>query len=152
MAAAYERHVEIDSIFGGDDRRKRYGFWQLFRAASIRGIRMTAGDLSFDNRFALADDYVQLSAVMLDHEEEGDQIVLVGDLLFAEQCVTSAYNLIRDDDPPLLQRPRRMAERRLDEIARLREGVAARPDEFVLRPRYGPFTTRRVSGVDRRSP
>jgi hypothetical protein len=83
-----------------DDRIRYYGFWKLFRAASIRGVSMLRGDDSFDNRVKLSGAYVQMSAVLLDHERDGDKLVLLGDLTAAEQLARSARTLIRESDGP----------------------------------------------------
>jgi hypothetical protein len=118
----------------------------LFRAASIRIVRLMRGDDSFDNHAKVADAYIQMSAIMLDNEQEGDRFVLVGDLTFAEQCAESAYNLIRDSDKSFLaDYLRERAEKQFEMVIRVRNAVEADPDRFVMRPRYGPFTVRPMS-------
>jgi tetratricopeptide (TPR) repeat protein len=139
------RHYEIDARWQSmrqneDDRIRYYGFWELFRAASIRGHLMQNGDDSFTNRSSLSSVYVEMSAIMLDHERDGDKIVLVGDLTFAEKCAQSACALIRDDDGPVaLDYFRPLAEKQLQQVREVRAAVESDPGRFVLRPRYGPF-------------
>ncbi len=127
-----------------DDRVRYYGFWKLFRAGSIRGVRMLRGDDSFDNRVKLSSAYVQMSAILLDHERDGDKFVLIGDLTFAEQCAQSARALIRESDGPAAFYFREQAEKQLQSVLRIRGVVEAQPDRFVRRPRYGPFPVRAV--------
>jgi hypothetical protein len=67
------------------------------------------------------------------------QIVVCGDLVFAEQCAQSAYALLAGG-PDL---PREQAERQLAKVQQVQRAVETRPDRFVMRPRYGPFTVRR---------
>jgi hypothetical protein len=100
-----------------DDRIRNYVFWELFRAASIRRVRMLRGDESFDNRMKLYDAYMEMSEIVLDHEREGDKIILIGDLTFAEQCAQSARALIRESDGPAAFASRRKrAENRLQSV------------------------------------
>jgi hypothetical protein len=128
-----------------DDRIRYYGFWRLFRAASIWGVQMArSGDDSLDTRTRLADAYVQMSAIMLDGERDGDRIVLVGDLTFAEQCAQSACHLIRDGDPAA-EYFRGRAEKQLEEVLAVRRAVEANPERVIVRPRYGPFPVRAAS-------
>lgn len=143
-------HYEVSALLGShnqdEDKRVRYyGFWELFRATSIRGVLMMNGDDSFANRSRMADAYIQMSAIMLDNEREGDRIVMVGDLTFAEQCAQSAYNLVRDGDTSLLRDYlRERAEKQFETVMRVRKVVEANPDRFVMRARYGPFPVRAV--------
>jgi hypothetical protein len=136
-------HYEIDSMLRSqwqdeDDRVRYYGFWTLFRAAGIRGVALQRGDDSFANRSRMADTYLQLGALMLQQETEGERIVLVGDLTFAEQCAHTAYRLVGDDEPAA-QLIRGRAEKLFNEVEMVRHALAMRPDRFVLHPRYGPF-------------
>lgn len=101
---------------------------------------MSRGDDSFENRSHIADSYVQMSSILLDHETEGDKIVLIGDLDFAEQCAESAYNLMRASDGAVAAYNRAEAEAQYGRVMALRDALKAQPDRFVLRPRYGPFT------------
>jgi hypothetical protein len=146
IAVDYEFTVMWDSLNQDeDDRIRYYGFWRLFRAASIRGVRMLRGDDSWDNRAKLAEAYIQMSAIMLDHEKEGDRFILIGDLTFAEQCAQTAYNLIRDSDGPIaIQFYRERAETQYEEVMAIRKAIETHPDRIILRPRYGPFPVRAV--------
>jgi hypothetical protein len=146
IAAHLEQEAEMGSVFGEqDDRTRYYGFWQLFRAASIRGHRMRAGDDSFSNRSKLSSAYRQLSAIMLDHELQDDKVVLTGDLTFAEQCARSACALIRESDGGVaLHFWRESAERQLQSVLDVRAAVEAQPARFLLRPRFGPFPVRKL--------
>jgi hypothetical protein len=144
IAAHYESTAMWDSLHQDlDDRIRYYGFWRLFRAAAIVGGLMVDGDDSYETRSKLSGMYVQMSAIMLDHERDGDRVVLVGDLTFAEQCAQSAVALIRDGEGPDYFRER--AEDQLRTVREVRAAVAADPDRFVLRPRYGPFPVRRIT-------
>jgi hypothetical protein len=80
-----------------------------------------------------------MSAIMLDHESEGDKFILIGDLTFGEQCAASAYNLIRESDGPIAAYYRDRVEERYKEVMKLRNALQAYPGRFILRPRYGPF-------------
>jgi hypothetical protein len=142
LALHYRNDVAWSSQWQDEDDRVRYyGFWKLFRAASILGARMMKGDDSFDNRSALSSAYVQMSAIQLDHERDGDKVVLIGDLTFAEQCARSALALIRESDGEGLVAHyfRGQAEKQLHGVLEVRGAVKAHPDRFVMRPRYGPF-------------
>jgi tetratricopeptide (TPR) repeat protein len=144
VAKAYELEARLGSMADDeDDRLRYYGFWQLFRAASIRGVLMERGDDSFANRLGLYEGWLQMSAIQLDHETEGEQFVLVGDLSFAEQCAQSAHNIIRDDDMTGAAL-RERALNQWDTARRLRATVDAEPERFILRPRYGPFIVRKM--------
>jgi hypothetical protein len=140
IARHYEDSAMLSSLMQDeDDRIRYYGFWQLFRAGSLRSEHWLSGDDSFDNRVKFAEDYIQMSAIMLDHESEGDKFILFGDLTFAEQCAESAYNLIRESDGPIAAYYRDRAEKRYEEVMTLRNALQGYPDRFILRPRYGPF-------------
>jgi hypothetical protein len=91
----------------------------------------------------LAEAYIQMSAIMLDHEQKDDRFILIGDLTFAEQCAQSAYNLIRDSDGEFdIHFYRERAETRYEEVMAIRKAIEAQPDRIILRPRYGPFPVR----------
>jgi hypothetical protein len=105
---------------------------------------MLRGDDSFDNRVKLSGAYVQMSAVLLDHERDGDKLVLLGDLTAAEQLARSARALIRESDGPGASYLRERAENQLQSVLTVRSAVEAHPDRFVMRPRYGPFPVRAV--------
>lgn len=147
LAERYERDVTIDLTFGDQDSELlRYeAFWRLFRAGAIRGVAWQQGDRSDGNRIRLAEDYRQMSSAMLDMAEEEGQIVVRGDLVFAEQCAQSAYALLAGGPGPL----RELAERQLAKVQQVQQAVEANPDRVVMRPRYGPFTVRAESaGTD----
>jgi hypothetical protein len=97
---------------------------------------------TFENRMKLSSAYVQMSAVMLDGERNGEQFILTGDLTFAEQCAQSACALIRDEDGAGAAYARERANKQLRLVRELRAAIQAKPDQFVLRPRYGPFPVR----------
>jgi hypothetical protein len=142
IAQAYELQTRMEAMRQDDDARLRYyGFWQLFRASSIRGVLMSRGDDSFGNRLGLHSAMLQMSAILLDHEKEADRIVLVGDLLFAEQCAQSAYNIIGEDDM-VGHSLRASALDQWETVRKLRAMVEAEPERFILRPRYGLFVVR----------
>jgi len=145
VASAYELEARMGSMRQDeDDRIRYYGFWQLFRATSIRMIAMVRGDDSFANRLGLHEGWLQMSAIQLDHEAEGERFVLVGDFLFAEQCAQSAYNIIRAGD----MAGDALRERALEQwnsVRRLRAAVDTEPERFILRPRYGPFVVKEMS-------
>jgi hypothetical protein len=147
IAESYEFSAAMDSQWQDEDERVRYyGFWRLFRAASIRGARMLQGDDSFENRSKLNGSYVQMSAILLDFTREGDRIVLIGDLTMAEQCAESAVHLIRESDGPLAGHFfRERAVQQWEDVRKLRQAVEAQPERFILRPRYGPFVMRKMS-------
>jgi hypothetical protein len=147
IAVDYEETAMWDSLNREeDDRIRYYGFWRLFRAAAIRGARLIRGDDSFDNRTKLAEAYIQMSTIMLDHEQEGDRLVLIGDLNFAVQCAQSAYNLIRDSDGPIaIQFYRERAQMHYEEVMAIHKAIETHPDRIILRPRYGPFPLRAAS-------
>jgi hypothetical protein len=144
IAEDYESTAMLDSVYQDhDDRVRYYGFWRLFRAASILGCLMVDGDDSYETRSRLSGMCVQMSVIMLDNERDGDLVVLVGDLTFGEQCAQSAVALIRDGEGSNYFRKR--AEDQLRTVREVRAAVAANPDRFVLRPRYGPFLVRRIT-------
>jgi hypothetical protein len=139
LASSYEQRVALSTAFDDADGEhvRYYGFWRLFRAASLRAVAYQRGDTTVENRLKLAEDYLEMAVVMLDHEREGERVILVGDLTFARQCVESAYTLGTDSDYL-----RARAERQLASIEQLQDAIAADPDRFELRLRYGPFVTR----------
>lgn len=129
-----------------DERTEYYSFWELFRAAAIRGVMLLSGDDSFDNRISLSDANYHMSVHMLNHEREGDKIIFTGDLEFAEQCAESAYALIRESDGPTADYFfRQRAENQLQSVLEIRRYIEAHPGRCILRPRYGPFPVHRVS-------
>jgi hypothetical protein len=145
---ALARNYEVSAMLEAqwqdeDDRVVYYGFWQLFRAAGLRAVALLRGDRSFSNRSTLAETYVQLGSIMLRPERDGERFVIVGDLTFAEQCAASAYNLLAEDEDgaELVQR---RAISLAQDIGWLQEVMTQQPDRFVVRPRYGPFVTRRL--------
>jgi hypothetical protein len=147
VADAYENDARWSTLAHDKDPRLRYyAFWQLFRAASIRGALMMKGDDSFDNRSHLSSAYRDMSVIMLDTEPEEDRIVLLGDLTFAEQCAQSAYRLIRDSDGELaILGLRNAAEAQWRNVMAVRDAVERQPERFVRRPLYGPFPVKVVS-------
>ena len=140
LAKAYENDVAIDLIFRDqEDPKTRYeAFWKLFRATSIRWVAWQQGDQSAGNLLKIADNSVKMSAAMLETQTENGQTVVLGDLAFAEQCAETACTLLANPPDLLLEQ----AERQLADIQRVRRVIAAHPDRFVLRPRYGPFPVR----------
>ena len=141
LAKLYENDVLVELTFGDqDDERMRYNaFWKLFRANSIRMTAWLTGDRSQENRFHMGQDYLHMSAAMLEMQEEEGLIVVRGDLVFAEQCARSAYVLLADE----AELVRAEAERQLAEVQNVRRAVKTHPDRFALRPRYGPFIVRK---------
>ena len=145
IAEHYEFSAGSRSMFAErDDRSLYYGFWEFFRAASIRGVRISQGDNSTHNRQQFAHAYIQMSAIMLDYEQDGDTIILVGDLTLAEQCLRSAYSVVEKDEGPLADYLRKEAEKHYETLMAVQEAIRAHPERFILRPRYGPFLSRSV--------
>jgi hypothetical protein len=145
VANAYELEARIGAMQQDeDDRIRYYGFWRLFRASSIRVMAMVHGDDSFANRLSLYEAWLQMSSIQLDHETEGDRVILVGDLLFAEQCAQSAHSIIREGDmagPSLRER----ALAQWNSVRRLRATVDTQPERFIFRRRYGPFIVKKMT-------
>jgi hypothetical protein len=142
LARHYQTQVLISLAFQDQDAEMRYRtFWQLFRANAIHGIAWTQGDRSLETRNEMADNFLLMSQAMTaELREEGELVVVEGDLGFAEQCAVSALSLLAED-PEVVRRP---AEIQLERIARLRAAIRAAPQRFLVRPRYGPFVVRRV--------
>jgi len=147
-AAEYlENEARLSSIFHGDDARTRYyAFWQMFRAAAIRFIEFERGDRSPTNRCRIAHAYLEMSAIMLDYDSEGDRYVLQGDPAEAQLLVGSAFALLEDiEERDLWARAlRAQAEHRSEELSKLERIMAANPDRFEIRVRYGPLVKRKV--------
>lgn len=139
LAESYESTADMSWTFAGDDDSALYyGFWRLFRAASIRELALKSGDRSPGNRLSLAQDYLRMSDGMLEAETDDDKWILSGDVAFAEQCARSAYTLAEESE-----RLRNAAEQRFNDVLRLKEAIVREPQRFILRPRYGPFVTGR---------
>lgn len=141
LASRYEQKVQIDSAFADpeDDSQRYYGFWRLFRAALIRAPTFASGDHT--NWYELADDYLQMSAIMLDHEKDGDRYIMTGDLDTADKLTMSAYLLAENttDSGVLGYDIKRRAETLNAEIERTKALRQQHPDRFRSRLRYGPF-------------
>lgn len=148
LAKHYEFDAQLRSLQQDTDPRARYeGFWTMFRASAIRGEALLRGDDSDSNRMRMADLYLQMAAIMFDHERDDDCRVLVGDLAFAEQCATSAYHLVRGEGW-YQNRMRARAAETLEQVDQVRRALAEHPERLVARPRYGPFrvASRKVDG------
>ena len=142
IAEYYEITATLTSQWQDEDDRVRYyGFWQLFRAAAIRFVLLQRGDTSFTNRGHISSAFAQMSAIMFDHDREGDKLILFGDLTFAEQCTITAFNIILDSDGASGAYYREQAQKRYDEVQALKQALKADPEKFELRPRYGPIIT-----------
>lgn len=140
LAEELEWAAQAASVFGGHSGKTRYyGFWRMYRAAGIRCLRYSDGDRSAENRARLAYLYLEMSNIMLDHEREGDRIILKGDPADAQRLVRSAYRLVRDDTDPMAMHYRQRAENRWDELSRLEQVMKADPERFEIRHLYGPL-------------
>jgi hypothetical protein len=125
------------------DYDEYYDFWSVFRAAAIRTVYWAKGDQSFSNRARLVFDYLRMAQVMLHVQKEEELVIVTGDLVFAEQCIKSAYSLIHDDDPDILRMRQRDAEALFESAQQVQAAIDARPDVVIRRPRYGPFQVRK---------
>lgn len=136
-----ESQAELGSLFNQDnDTTRYYAFWQMFRAAAIRGVRYRQGDKSTLNRGKLAHSYLEMSQIMLDNTTEADKSILQGDPADAKLLVESAYGLIQDaGDDPWVRFLRARAEDRWEELAKLEQVIKDNPLRFEIRPRYGPL-------------
>lgn len=146
LAIHYETTVRTNEVFDdhrGNPERHYRRFWRLVRAAAARSAMFARGDTSLANRGALAADYLDINAILLDVREEDGKVVLNGDLTFAEQCTQSALTLAADERPDLRER----AEHQYQQVRRLTQEAADRPASFVVRPGFGPITIRPV-GAD----
>jgi hypothetical protein len=135
-------HCELSArlrLMEENDRSLYYGFWELFRAASIRGVLLERGDTSFDNRLALADACLEMAAIMLRHEKEGEKIILPGDLEFAERMAQTAHSLLVNEENIFAADLRRRAEELYGSVDVVRKLLREQPERFELRQRYGPF-------------
>jgi hypothetical protein len=147
LANRLESRVIARSMLGPAEEpsERYYAFWTLFRAAALRAAAEPAGD-TVANETSIIDDYLRMSRLMLDYETDDDRVVLIGDLDFAEQLVSSAHNLAKSLDVTVAFREHLTgdAEAHWDDIQRVRHAVAAQPDRFIVRPRYGPFVVTRA--------
>jgi len=151
LAAHYEDSARWRSM-QQDTQSMYYGFWELFRAGSIRGLHMRGGDTSIENRIALSDACLQMASVMLHADQEGDKIIISGDLDFAEQMVETAYALVGEDEGPSAVHLRARAEKLNGTVDMARTVLREQPERILLRQRFGPFAVRaeRASEVLRR--
>ena len=148
VARHLEDQAQMSSLFHQDDRSTRYyAFWQMFRAAAIRGNRFKLGDDSLSNRCLIARSYIQMSKIMLDHTFEDDKVILEGDPAEAKLLVQSAYGLLDEAGAAggdLWARALRdEAEKYWDDLLRLEQAIADDPARFEVRPRYGPLVKAR---------
>ena len=144
LANSYEAEVVASTVLGvTDDRTPYYAFWQLFRAAGIRGHLLSTGEGSLMNRLRLAEAYLQMATIMLTPktDEENDLIIIVADLDFARKAGVTVHNLFDDEDPPsLTERMQQQALALLEQLDRVERAVQVNPDRVILRPEYGPIT------------
>jgi len=130
----------LDQFNNSDESTRYYAFWQMFRASTIRGIRYNQGDKSDYNRSKLAQSYLEMSKIMLDHSTEDDRFILQGDPADAKLLVQSAYGLIGDaSDDPVARILRGQAEDQWENLLKLEEVVRQNQHRFEIRPRYGPL-------------
>lgn len=128
-------------------RVRHEAFWNLFRAASLRGVALQRGDDSADNRIQLSSDQVDMSGLMLAFEKEDERFVLLGDLDTAERLAASAWALL---DLPGLDRDgyfRRRAERQWQNVQRVKSAIAAAPERVSMRTVFGPLAGVGHNGV-----
>jgi hypothetical protein len=141
VAEFLENQAQLGSAFGGDDARTRYyAFWQMFRAAAIRGMQYQRGDRSVTTRCRLAHSYLEMAKIMLDHSTEGDKFILQGNPSEAQLLVRSAYGLLQDiKDDVWAEALCLQAEDQDEELLRLEQVLKDNPGRFEVRARYGPL-------------
>ncbi len=143
LAMHYENSAQWRSM-QQDTRSLYYGFWELFRVGSIRGLLMQSGDTSVENRIAMSNACLQMAAIMLHHDQDGEKIILSGDLEFAAQMAGTASALVAKEEDFFAMELRRRAEELCGSVDAARKLLREQPDRFQLRQRYGPFPVRKV--------
>ena len=141
VAEHLEMRAQLGATFNEDSRATRYyGFWQMFRAAAIRGVRNRQGDVSPENVCSLARCYLQMSHIMLDHATEGERFVLQAEPAEAKALVQSAHRLLGTvEDTLWVQALRGEAEDSWDEVSKLEALIRQHPDRFEIKSSYGPL-------------
>jgi len=147
VAQHFESEAKSASVFGiADNRTRYYAFWQMFRAAGIRGVRYQQGDRSKHNRAELAYSQLEMSKIMLDHTMEGDKVILQGDPAEAELLLKSAYALLGDHPEDSVARHiQTQVEANWETLQKLQQVMQTNPAGFEIRRRYGPLMKRRAS-------
>jgi hypothetical protein len=147
VAQHFESEAKLASVFGTADNRTRYyAFWQMFRAAGIRGVRHQQGDRSKQNRAGLAYSQLEMSKILLDHTTEDERVILQGDPAEAELLLKSAYALVGNDPEDQVARHiLTQVEANWETLQKLQQVMQSNPDRFEIRQRYGPLMKRRAT-------
>ena len=149
IAQHFETTAQLGSVFNQEDETTRYyAFWQMFRAAGIRGVRYKQGDESTSNRCKWAHSYLEMSKIMCDHSKEGEKVILQGDPAEAQLLVQSAYGLIQDiEDDMWVRVLRAEAEDQWEILLKLEHVMKENPHRFEIRARYGPLVKKKSDNL-----
>jgi hypothetical protein len=146
VARELTRDMQFALTFKADDDRTHYySFWNLFRAAALRSVLFTRGEVADDVVFGLASNQLEMSAAMLNFEEKDDRVTFKGDLDNGEQMAISARALFKTLNHPFAAPMAEAAEGRIADYQNVRTAVAKTPERFRIAPIYGPFQTRSAS-------
>jgi hypothetical protein len=147
LAKHYEFNAGMWSM-EDSERSLYYGFWELFRSASIRAVLFLKGDTSLDNRSRWARSCLEMAAIMLRPKEEGDKIIVQGDLDFAKQMAETSHALLEKEQGFFMDHLRQRAEELYASVDRVQRLLREQPARFELRPRFGPFPVRKRGQQD----